>query len=120
MQQQSQQLASLEAIARQSAADVERVTRERDEALREVQHLKKLLKKKEESFLTTEEELIKARQARTVCWIMLSLNEYSNTALKKVVFIHRYSFKYCFLYHVCSLSVSKNYNETKILHVNLN
>ena len=36
--------------------------RERDEALREVEHLRKLLKKKENECLTAEEELMKARQ----------------------------------------------------------
>jgi len=61
MQQQSQ-LASLEAKAKQSAQNAERIRRERDEALREVQHLKKLLKKKEEDCLTAEEELMKARK----------------------------------------------------------
>lgn len=61
MQQQSQ-LASLEAKAKQSAQNAERIRRERDEALREVQHLKKLLKKKEEECLTSEEELMKARR----------------------------------------------------------
>ena len=61
MQQQSQ-LASLEAMAKQNAEDAQRIRRERDEALREVQHLKKLLKKKEEECLTAEEELMKARK----------------------------------------------------------
>ena len=65
MQQQSQ-LASLEAKAKQSAQNAERIRRERDEALREVQHLKKLLKKKEEECLTVEEELMKARQVRAL------------------------------------------------------
>ena len=63
MQQQSQ-LASLEAMAKQNAEDAQRIRRERDEALREVQHLKKLLKKKEEECLTAEEELMKARRVR--------------------------------------------------------
>lgn len=61
MQQQSQ-LASLEAIAKENAENAERIRRERDEALREVQHLKKLLMKKEEDYLTAEEELMKARR----------------------------------------------------------
>lgn len=65
MQQQSQ-LASLEAKAKQSAQNAERIKRERDEALREVQHLKKLLKKKEEECLTSEEELMKARRVRAL------------------------------------------------------
>ena len=65
MQQQSQ-LASLEAKAKQSAQNAERIRRERDEALREVQHLKKLLKKKEEECLTAEEELMKARRVRAL------------------------------------------------------
>ena len=65
MQQQSQ-LASLEAKAKQSAQNAERIRRERDEALREVQHLKKLLKKKEEECLTSEEELMKARRVRAL------------------------------------------------------
>jgi len=74
MQQQSQ-LASLEAKAKQSAQNAERIRRERDEALREVQHLKKLLKKKEEDCLTAEEELMKARKVRTLCGgIYLSLS----------------------------------------------
>ena len=63
MQRQSQ-LASLEAMAKQNAEDAQRIRRERDEALREVQHLKKLLKKKEEECLTAEEELMKARRVR--------------------------------------------------------
>ena len=63
MQQQSQ-LASLEAMAKQSAENAERIRRERDEALREVQHLRKLLKKKEEDCLTAEEEVTKARRVR--------------------------------------------------------
>ncbi|XP_048589179.1 uncharacterized protein LOC116604619 isoform X2 [Nematostella vectensis] len=41
--------------------DLERVKRERDEALREVQYLRKLLKKKEEEVLDTSEEAIKSR-----------------------------------------------------------
>ena len=65
MQQQSQ-LASLEAKAKQSTQNAERIRRERDEALREVQHLKKLLKKKEEECLTYEEELMKARRVRAL------------------------------------------------------
>ena len=65
MQQQSQ-LASLEAKAKQSAQNAERIRRERDEALREVQHLKKLLEKKEEECLTAEEELMKARKVRAL------------------------------------------------------
>ena len=65
MQQQSQ-LASLEAKAKQSAQNVERIRRERDEALREVQHLKELLKKKEEECVTAEEELMKARRVRAL------------------------------------------------------
>ena len=65
MQQQSQ-LASLEAKAKQSVQNAERIRRERDEALREVQHLKKLLKKKEEECLTYEEELMKARRVRAL------------------------------------------------------
>lgn len=60
--QQQSQLASLEAMAKQSAENAERIRRERDEALREVQHLKKLLKKKEEDCQTAEEELMKARR----------------------------------------------------------
>ena len=64
MQQQSQ-LASLEAIAKENAENAERIRRERDEALREVQHLKKLLMKKEEDYLTAEEELMKARRVRS-------------------------------------------------------
>lgn len=60
--QQRSQLASLEAKAKQNAEDAQRIRRERDEALREVQHLKKLLKKKEEDCLTAEEELMKARR----------------------------------------------------------
>ena len=66
MQQQSQ-LALLEAMAKESAENAERIRRERDEALREVQHLKKLLKKKEEDCLTAEEELTKARRVRMLC-----------------------------------------------------
>ena len=65
MQQQSQ-LASLEAKAKQSAQNAERIRRERDEALREVQHLKELLKKKEEECLTSKEELMKARRVRAL------------------------------------------------------
>lgn len=65
MQQQSQ-LASLEAEAKQRAKNAERIRRERGEALREVQHLKKLLKKKEEDCLTAEEELLKARRVRSL------------------------------------------------------
>ena len=45
MQKQSQ-LASLEASAKQSEEKAERIRQERDEALREVQHLKKLLTKR--------------------------------------------------------------------------
>ncbi|PFX33455.1 Syntaxin-binding protein 4 [Stylophora pistillata] len=60
--QQRSQLASLEAMAKQNAEDAQRIRRERDEALREVQHLKKLLKKKEKDCLTAEEELMKARR----------------------------------------------------------
>ena len=68
MQHQSQ-LASLEATAKQNAEDAQRIRRERDEALREVQHLKKLLKKKEEEYLTAEEELMKARRVRcSIIW----------------------------------------------------
>ena len=68
MQQQSQ-LASLEAMAKQNAEDAQRIRRERDEALREVQHLKRLLKKKEEECLTAEEELMKARRVRcSIIW----------------------------------------------------
>lgn len=75
MQQQSQ-LASLEALAKQNAEDAQRIRRERDEALREVQHLKKLLKKKEEECLTAEEELMKARRVRgsIICQGSFELN----------------------------------------------
>ena len=45
MQKQSQ-LASLEASAKESEEKAERIRQERDEALREVQHLKKLLTKR--------------------------------------------------------------------------
>lgn len=68
MQQQSQ-LASLEAMAKQNAEDAQRIRRERDEALREVQHLKKLLKKKEEECLTAEEELMKARRVKAFSFV---------------------------------------------------
>lgn len=60
MQKQSQ-LASLEASAKESAEKAERLRQERDEALREVQHLKKLLTKKEKDCQTAEEELMKTR-----------------------------------------------------------
>ena len=70
MQQQSQ-LASLEAMAKQNAEDAERIRRERDESLREVQHLKKLLKKKEEECLTAEEELMKARRVWAFSLVLL-------------------------------------------------
>jgi len=60
MQKQSQ-LASLEASAKESEEKAERIRQERDEALREVQHLKKLLTKKEKDCQTAEEELMKAR-----------------------------------------------------------
>ena len=75
MQHQSQ-LASLEAMAKQNAEDAQRIRRERDEALREVQHLKKLLKKKEEECLTAEEELMKARRVRcsVICQGNLEVN----------------------------------------------
>lgn len=66
MQRQSQ-LVSMEAMAKQSAENAERIRRERDEALREVQHLRKLLKKKEEDCLTAEEELMKARRVSMLC-----------------------------------------------------
>ena len=62
MQQQSQQIASLDAIAKQSAEDIEKIKRERDEALREVAHLRKVLKRKEEECLTTEEEVTRSRR----------------------------------------------------------
>lgn len=68
MQQQSQ-LASLEAKAKQNAENAQRIRRERDEALREVQHLKKLLKKKEEDCVTAEDEVMKARRVRTFSFI---------------------------------------------------
>ena len=84
MQQQSQ-LASLEAKAKQSAQNAERIRRERDEALREVQHLKKLLKKKEEECVTAEEELMKARRVRALwdwnissCLTPFSKGQFSN------------------------------------------
>lgn len=57
-------------MAKQSAENAERIRRERDEALREVQHLKKLLKKKEEDCQTAEEELMKARRVRRLYGIM--------------------------------------------------
>lgn len=60
MQKQSQ-LASLEASAKESEEKAERIRQERDEALREVQHLKKILTKKEKDCQTAEEELMKAR-----------------------------------------------------------
>ncbi|XP_044176599.1 syntaxin-binding protein 4-like [Acropora millepora] len=60
MQKQSQ-LASLEASAKESEEKAQRIRQERDEALREVQHLKKLLTKKEKDCQTAEEELMKAR-----------------------------------------------------------
>ena len=60
MQKQSQ-LASLEASAKESEEKARRIRQERDEALREVQHLKKLLTKKEKDCQTAEEELMKAR-----------------------------------------------------------
>lgn len=66
-------------MAKQSAENAERIRRERDEALREVQHLKKLLKKKEEDCQTAEEELMKARRVRRLYGIMTL---FSRAALK--------------------------------------
>ena len=59
--QETQQNALALAAANQSQEDLDRVSRERDEALREVQHLRKLLKQKERECSASEEELMKSR-----------------------------------------------------------
>lgn len=63
MQLETQQTAAeAEATAKKASEDVERLRRERDEAHREVQRLRKALKKKDQECQDSSEEVIKTRQ----------------------------------------------------------
>ncbi|KAK3736396.1 hypothetical protein QZH41_017920 [Actinostola sp. cb2023] len=63
MQQlEAQQAVETEVVARQTSDDLDRLRRERDEALREVQHLKKALNKKEHQCMESSEEVKKTRK----------------------------------------------------------
>lgn len=63
MQQlEAQQAVDTAAAVRQTSEDLELITRERDEALREVQHLRKALKKKEQQYIDSSEEVKRIRK----------------------------------------------------------
>jgi uncharacterized membrane protein len=67
MQLESQQAAETEAEAKEASEDIERLRRERDEAVREVQHLRKALKRKEQKCLDSSEEVMKTRRVSSTC-----------------------------------------------------
>lgn len=63
MQLETQQTAAeAEAIAKKASEDVERLRRERDEAHREVQRLRKALKRKDQECQDSSEEVMKTRR----------------------------------------------------------
>lgn len=59
---EAQQAADTATVTRQTSEDLEILTRERDEALREVQHLRKALRKKEQQHAESSEEVKRIRK----------------------------------------------------------